>query len=275
MRSVWRALWLSTGAVAVLAAAQWLRTPSVPYLVASIVATAVTLGVGLRFSAHRRWAIGFVATMTAFVVAAAIAQSSIGRIDREWDAYRADIEFGAADRLENALRSTASNLGDAAAAALLAPAELDGAFAALSRIVRRGDGERGLVLYRNGQPIAWAGMSRINADTLTARLGTTFTPFYLTLYATATRGDLRAVATALVHADPPADRLAKRLDAAVARAAGVRGYEYEPADGAASGFTMFASRTDTLFGARPSPITPSEARLRAVEKLPAIVGGAA
>jgi len=203
--------------------------------------------------------------MAAFVAAAAIAQRSIGRIDRSWDAYRADIEFGAADRLERALLSTASNLGDAAAAALAAPAEPDGAFATLSRIVGRGDGERGLVLYRNGQPIAWAGMSRISADTLNARLGATFTPFYLTLYATATRGDLRAVATALVHADPPADRLAKPLDADVARTAGVRGYEYEPADATASGFTMFASRTDTLFGARPSAITPSEARLRAVE----------
>jgi hypothetical protein len=87
--------------------------------------------------------------MAAFVAAAAIAQSSIGRIDRAWDAYRADIEFGAADRLERALLSTASNLGDAANAALAAPAEPDRAFAALSHIVGRGDGERGLVLYRN------------------------------------------------------------------------------------------------------------------------------
>src|SRR6185503_15496099 len=88
---------------------------------------------------------------------------------------------------------------------------------------------------------------------------------YLTLYATATRGDLRAVATALVHADPPADRLARPLDADVARAAGVRGYEYQPSDVTPNGFTLFASRTDTLFGARPMSITPSEARLRAVE----------
>ena len=265
MRSVWRALWLSTGAVAVLAAAQWLRTPSVPYLVASVVATALTLAASLRFGVRRRWGIGVVTMMTAFVVSAAVAQRSIGRIDRAWDAYRADIEFGGADQLERALVSTAASLGEAAGAALESAAEPERAFDALSRIVKRGGGERGLVLYRNNEPIAWAGTSRISPDTLTARLGASFTPFYLTLYATATRGDLRAVATALVHADPPADRLAKPLDAEVARAAGVRGYEYEPGDGAASGFTMFASRTDTLFGARPSPITPSEARLRAVE----------
>ena len=266
MRSVWwRALWLATGAVSVLAAAQWLRTPSVPYLIASIVATALTLGAALRFSDRRRWAFGLVASMTAFAGAAAIAQRSIARIDRAWDAYRADIEFGAAERLERALLSTASDIANDARGALAAPTDPEEAFAALSRIVGGVTTERSVVLYRRGRPVAWAGTSRTNTDTMTAHLGATFTPFYLTLYATATRGDLRAVATALVHADPPADRLAKPLDADVARAAGVRGYEYQSSDATPNGFTMFASRTDTLFGARPSSITASEARLRAVE----------
>ena len=254
MRSVWwRALWLSTGAVSVLAAAQWLRTPSVPYLLASVVATALTLGAGLRLGAGRRWVLGFVASMTAFAGAAAIAQRSIARIDRAWPAYRADIEFGAAEQLERALLGAAGDLGNAARAALAAPADPEAAFAALSSIVGRTSAERGVVLYRGDRPVAWAGTSRASTDTLTARLGASFTPFYLTLYATATRGDLRAVATALVHADPPADRLAKPLDADVARAARVRGYEYQSADATPNGFTLFASRTDTLFGARPSP----------------------
>src|SRR5215218_944363 len=57
LRSAWaRALWLATGAVAVLAAAQWLRTPSVPYLVATIVATGVTLAAAVRFAGSRQWA---------------------------------------------------------------------------------------------------------------------------------------------------------------------------------------------------------------------------
>src|SRR5689334_14949282 len=98
LRSVWtRALWLATGAIAVLAAAQWLRAPSVPYLVASTVATAITLAAALRFGAQRRWAIAFIAAMVAFVIAAAIAQRSVARIDQSWDAYRAEIEFGAAE----------------------------------------------------------------------------------------------------------------------------------------------------------------------------------
>ena len=266
MRSVrGRALWLATGAIAILAAAQWLRTPSVPYVVASIVATALTLVAALRFDGRKKWAAVFIIAMGAFSIASAIAQRSIARVDNAWDAYRADIEFGAADQLERALLSTSASLSQAARRALDAPAEERAAFEKLGGLVDSWSGERGVVLYRAGRPVAWAGTTRVSTDDLTAPLGASFTPFYLTLYATATRGDARAVATALVHADPPTDRLARPLDAAVARRSGVRGYEYERASAAPGGYTMFASRTDTLFGARPAAITASEARLRAVE----------
>jgi two-component system nitrogen regulation sensor histidine kinase NtrY len=266
VRPLWRALWLITGAAAVLAAAQWLRTPSVPYLAGCTIATGITLGAALRFGAQRRWAAGFIAAMTAFVISAAIAQRSVARIDREWDAYRAEIEFGAAARLERALLDAAAELSQEARRALDAPSEHKAAFDALAMLVKKGTGERGIVVFRAGRPQAWAGTTRVVADGLTDRLGAVFSPFYLTLYATAERGSVRAVATALVHADPPTDRLAEPLDAIIARQAGVRGYEYQTAADAPPGFTTFASRTDTLFGARPAPITPSEARLRAVEQ---------
>ena len=260
-----RALWLATGAIAILAAAQWLRTPSVPYVVASIVATALTLVAALRFDGRKKWAAGFIVAMGAFSIASAIAQRSIARVDTAWDAYRADIEFGAADQLERALLATSASLSQAARRALDAPVEEAAAFDKLAGLVDSRSGERGVVLYRAGRPVAWAGTTRVSTDDLTAPLGASFTPFYLTLYATATRGDARAVATALVHADPPTDRLARPLDAAVARRSGVRRYEYARASAAPGGYTMFASRTDTLFGARPAAITASEARLRAVE----------
>jgi hypothetical protein len=202
--------------------------------------------------------------MVAFVIASAIAQRSVARIDDEWDAYRADVEFGAAERLKEAMLATATELTAAARQALDAPRDTVQAFDVLAPLAR-GAGERGIVLFRAGRPSAWAGTTRVVVDPLTEPLGASFSPFYLTLYATAQRGNLRAVATALVHADPPTDRLARPLDAAIARAAGVRGYEYQPAKDAPPGFTLFVSGTDTLFGARPAPITPSEARLRAVE----------
>ena len=266
MRSVWgRVLWLVAGAVSVLTAAQWLRTPSVPYLAACVVATAAAAAIAFASGARRRWVAGFIVAMGAFTVAAAVAQRSIARIDREWDAYRTDIELGAAARLERAMLSTASELTAAAQRALDAPAADSAAFNAVAGLAA-GPGERGIVLFRGGKPAAWAGTTRIVVDALTDRLGASFTPFYLTLYATAQRGDTRAVATALIHADPPTDRLARPLDAVIAREAGVRGYEYAIRPDAPGGFMTFASRADTLFGARPAAITPSEARLRAVEQ---------
>jgi hypothetical protein len=48
-----RAAWLLVGAVAVLAAAQWLRMPSVPYLLASAVATALALVTAIATRARR------------------------------------------------------------------------------------------------------------------------------------------------------------------------------------------------------------------------------
>src|SRR5688500_12122245 len=267
VRSAWsRTVWLLTGAVAALSAAQWLRTPSVPYLVVCTAATAITLAVALHVAGPRRWVVSFSVAMAVFIASAAIAERSSARIENEWDSYRAEVEFGAAEQLERTLRATATSLGAAARQALDAPANTAEAFSYLAQI-GGGDGERGLVLYRGSRPTAWAGRMRISPDTLTASLGASFTPFYLTLYATAQRGDSRAVATALIHADPPADRLTLPLDAEVARAAGVRGYDYQLAtdSGGSSGFAIFASRSDTLFAARPSPVTPSEARLRAVE----------
>src|SRR5688572_3432630 len=87
LRSVWgRALWLVAGAIAVLSAAQWLRAPSVPYLAATMAATAVAVAVAVASRARGRWVTGFVLAMAAFGVAAAVAQRSIARIDREWDA---------------------------------------------------------------------------------------------------------------------------------------------------------------------------------------------
>ena len=259
-----RALWLLTGAIAALFAAQWLRTPSVPYLAVSVVATALTVALAIVSDVRRRWPIGFSVVMAMFAASAAVAERSSARIDREWDAYRREVEVGAATSWEDAVRRASNSLTAAATQALDVPIAPPEAFTFLARLAD-GDGERGIVVFRAGRPSAWAGRMRISPDTLTAPLGAVFTPFYLTLYATAARGDMRAIATVLLHADPPADRLAQALDSEIARAAGARGYDYALTTEAASGFSAFAPRTDTLFGVRPSPITPSEARLRAVE----------
>ena len=90
--------------VAVLAAAQWLRTPSVPYLVGSIVATALTLGAGAALRRASAWAIG-VRRGDGGVrrwpppSRSARSRGSIATGTR----IAPEIEFGAAARLERAL----------------------------------------------------------------------------------------------------------------------------------------------------------------------------
>ena len=250
--------------MAVLSAAQWLRTPSVPYLAASVVATAVTVAFAIASGARRRWAFGFAAAMAVFAASAAVAERSAARIDREWEAYRREVELRAAQRWEATVTAASSRLTAAATRALDAPPTPTDAFAFVAPLAE-GPGERGIVVFRGGRPAVWAGRMRISPDTLSAPFGAVFSSFYLTLYATATRGDVRAVATVLLHADPPADRLARALDAEIASAAGVRGYDYALTTDTANGLTVYAPRGDTVFAVRPSPITPSEARLRAVE----------
>src|SRR5688500_1590038 len=93
LRSAWsRALWLLTGGLAVVAAALWLRTPSVPYLVVCAAATAITLAVGFGVGAPRRWLVAFATAMAAFVASAAIAERSSARIEQAWDSYRTEAE---------------------------------------------------------------------------------------------------------------------------------------------------------------------------------------
>jgi two-component system nitrogen regulation sensor histidine kinase NtrY len=252
-------------ALAVLAGAGWLRTPAEPYLVVCALATGASMLLALR-AGDRRWTpLTVLVVMLGFSALAFGAQRGLSRVDRDWNDYRATLEFTSADALQRELLTEARALQAAAARALEVAGDTLGSFDAVNALVR-GQAERGVVVYHAGRPIAWAGKVRVPTRQLEAPLGAIFSSFYLTLYATATRGTDRAVATALVHAEPPADRISRPLDVHVATETGVRGFQYgSPAD-AQPGFMLFASRRDTLFAARPAPVTQGEERLRLLER---------
>ena len=71
-------------------------------------------------------------------------------------------------------------------------------FAFLSTRARQQDGES-VVLFDHNRPLAWAGEIRIDPDTLTAPISVTFSPFYTTLNVVKTKGDRRAVASAVLQ----------------------------------------------------------------------------
>jgi signal transduction histidine kinase len=256
--------WLLAGAAAALSGAGWMRSPGEPYVIACALAT-VALGALARLGARR--AIGIVATFTAATLTGlfAVGSRAIGRLEESWDAYHAALEFESAARLERELVTAAATLRNTAQRALDAPSDPEPAFNFLESLTA-GPDERGVVLYRAGRPAAWAGRVRASTDTMNAPLGAAMSPFYLTLYAAAARDDRRAVATLLVHAEPPADRIASPLDARVAALSGVRGFEYVPAAQSRSGYARFVAGADTLFAARPSALEQAEVRLRVLEK---------
>lgn len=290
----WTVPWAAAATVALIAAVLWLREPSLPYLVVCAGATVIALGIALlalaalRRRAARegaaqgsaaarraasggaaRWAVVSACMAGVFCVAVAPAQRAIDRIDGAWPSYAGAVQRRSAEVLARVLRTAARSLRTRAERALDAPAGTTAAFRHLGSLVRDG-GEQGVVLYRGGVAEAWAGRVRVRPDTTPGRaFAAPANSFYVTLQAAATRGDRRAVATAVVHAEPPADRIADPLDRSIAVRAGVSGFDFAPATEVATdsaGQVRFAPAGEALFVATPRALRQGEARLRAVER---------
>ena len=176
--------------------------------------------------------------------------------------------------LARELRSATADLRAAAARALAtrahAPAGRGRAFAELARL-GHGPEERGVVLFRGDSAVAWAGSIRVlpsPAGRPEDAVGVAASAFYLTLYATAARGDARAVATALIHAAPPADRIARGMSARVVAASGISAFAFAPAADSATfpdALTVAPDGGAPLFLARAITPQQGEARLRLLE----------
>ncbi len=112
-----------------------------------------------------------------------------------------------------AVSSTEVRLTEIAESALGAPADPEAAFEYLKAITR--SPETGVLVQDGASPLAWAGQLRVTPTVGAAGTIVRFTPFYTTLEVVAVRGARRAMATALIHATPPADRVATALDATI------------------------------------------------------------
>nr|MBA3657436.1 hypothetical protein [Gemmatimonadaceae bacterium] len=129
-------------------------------------------------------------------------------IDR--DTTEARRELAAISALREELTLTSGNLERSAKSAI----EIAGgsrAFTELERIVVS-PGDRGVVLYQSGQPVAWTGHLYVGPDSLPDGLSVIRDEFFLTLNYTLRRGSRTAVASSLIHAIAPADRIATALD---------------------------------------------------------------
>jgi hypothetical protein len=222
-RSIW---WSAAAAVAVLSAARWLRAPDLPYLAVGVGATVTAVSLSLR-----RHGSGATAARTASFALAVLAlvavtdQYALGRLEHDWPAMSASITDNAQTTARSTLNSLANTLHGTALRALDAPSDAADAFRVLEASLgpERFATEQGVVLFRSGTPVAWAGTMRAPPSDDSSTYAVTWSDFYITLQASASRGGSRAVATALLHADPPADRLARALDEWIVRRTGVVG----------------------------------------------------
>ena len=264
-RSRWRAWWTASAAVSLLAAAWWLRSPVMPVLAVELVCAVAAVAAAVPLRAGRRRAAAAGVLLLAFGGTAGISERALWSIDNNWPVYSAALEADGERKLQAALADAVVRLRAASRAALAAAGTGSSAFATL-RALPSGPGEMGVALYRDSVPVAWAGTMRVPPEALTARIDAVFTPFYLILFSNEVRGSDRAVATLLVHAEAPADKLAASLDAPLARRAGVRGFSYvSGGDADEAGVPPFTVDGRVLFGVRPVPAQRPQALLNALE----------
>lgn len=259
--------WSACAATALLSAAAWLRTPVVPYLVACAAATVATLTLAMRRPGLAARAAALV--LVACCALAAFGEAALRRVEYSWDATASAVTHGSVMAMDRALNDLADQLQRAATAALDAPSTPEQAFARLAPL-SRGDGERGIVLYRDGVAVAWGGSLRTAPDTSEAAFAVVRTPFYVSLQATVRRERDRAVASALLHAEPPADRLSHPLDQQIAARTGVDGFTLLPmsadvAPDSTDAASAFAPGGIRLLIVRPIAPQPGEAVQRVTE----------
>ncbi|MEK0431680.1 MAG: hypothetical protein RL139_1484 [Gemmatimonadota bacterium] len=223
---------MTAAAAFVLLAAAWLRLPT-PMLLGVVVAFALPLTAVGAPRVHPAWRrrVALVLAAWGFVGLAATYHISVARWDRRGTALRASTEAAGAEALVAAVTREGEALRAAARRALEVPTDQVRAFQSLVATQRPGV-DRAVVVAERGVPFAWAGRLPIPLDSIDVSAGLVASPYHLVLVAAESKGNRVAVATAVLHAERPADRLAAALDAEVAETAGVERFLYGPAEDA-------------------------------------------
>ena len=209
----------------------------------------------------RVWAVASAAALAAFAVVATAAQRDLTRIDHRWPAYRAIVADRGARDFRAAIATSLEALQATAERALNVPSSMSDAFTSLDALTA-GAPEQGVVVYQRGAAFAWGGKLAVSTDSAVAPVGALHTPFYTVLYASRSRGDRRAVATAVAYAEPPGDQLAPGIGNRIAAAQGLHAFEVLPSQaGAMVGSFVYLAGGDTLLVAHAVAPGQEEARL--------------
>ncbi len=168
-------------------------------------------------------------------------------------------ERAAISALRAQLASTAQDLERSANSAAEWTGEDSRAFVALERIAGSSR-DRGLVIYQSGQPVAWDGRVYMKPDSLPEGLSVARDEFFITLNFTVRRGSRTAVATSLVHAVAPGDRIAEPIDEELRDRAEVAAFIYSAPQDSLGGEVVLAQKGVPLLraAALPQPLRAIE-----------------
>ncbi|MEO8578161.1 MAG: hypothetical protein ABI556_15730, partial [Gemmatimonadales bacterium] len=125
-----------------------------------------------------------------------------------------------------AIRTEESRLHEIVTSTQSAPIRTEEAFEYLKDLTSAP--ETGVLVEDGLTPLAWAGQIRTTPQDMRPGTFATFTPFYTTLEVVDVRGDRRVVASALIHAEPPANRVASPLDEALDARDLVESFRFSP-----------------------------------------------
>lgn len=256
--------WLASASGAIVLGALWLRTWGEPYLIGATGAIAVAVLLSMR---GRRRIVAWAATLALawFSAEGCIAAGAFRSIARDWASY----EQGRAERAERAFAAVLDEdfgrLRAAAGRALEIPADAQERFPALEDLLPSPSlGEVSAVVFDGPRATTWMGPVRVAVEPLVDSTGVAWSEFYTVAFASAARGERRAVVMRVLSASPPADRLARSLGAVVAEREGIAGFDLAP--GRVEGFTRMAPHAVPELWARSAPLGAGPARLQVEER---------
>jgi signal transduction histidine kinase len=226
---------------------------------------AALLGV-LTVPQSRTRGAGWVATGILVITlgVALLYQRRLNRIDRDWDQYAARVAEEGTLILQEATRREVEILDSMAVAALSAPGDANGAFDYLESLGPFST-HRGVVLSDSNGPVAWAGTLRSPEAAPGDSSGIQWTPFYIVIRRIAHRDGRVATADAILHAEPPADRISGSVDAWLRRAPELAGFAYRDVDRTASGEWQLMLVGNRFMAIQPRLLSQGEARQRISE----------
>ena len=266
----------ASAAAALMLASGWLANQSVGYVIALVLATVAALWTGLHWSprAARTPLLVAVAALLAASYSAGRAELRLGQFEQAPAAVSAsqaaEQQAVLRQRLDDelaALREVASR-----AAGLGRTADPAAAVVTLRRSLGDPDHRAALVL-RADTLVVWAGTVHASPLALSAPSGVVATPFGLTVYVARDSDGTRAMATSLLVAQPPADRLSRGVAQRLPRNEIAEGFSFAPpSDSGAPGALTYVDQGRALFVARAMVPSEGEVRFRLLERARVRVG---